>query len=122
MVNISLFSTGPDVLYSFPATEMREHQDLYPSHLVVTADSLVVLRELSDRAGWGRVKHRHRLSSILKITSKKKHPDIITFRFGSGTGAEAVVSQQLRFQVPNTHKFTAAIKAQLQALNLTPGS
>jgi hypothetical protein len=53
MVNISLFSTGPDVLYSFPATEMREHQDLYPSHLVVTADSLVVLRELSDRAGWG---------------------------------------------------------------------
>jgi hypothetical protein len=78
MVNISLFSTGPDVLYSFPATEMREHQDLYPSHLVVTADSLVVLRELSDRAGWGRVKHRHRLSSILKITSKKKHPDIIT--------------------------------------------
>jgi hypothetical protein len=72
MVNISLFSTGPDVLYSFPATEMREHQDLYPrsgpsycdgcvhslspspdNHLVVTADSLVVLRELSDRAGWG---------------------------------------------------------------------
>ena len=30
MVNISLFSTGPDALYSFPATEMRDHQDLYP--------------------------------------------------------------------------------------------
>ena len=30
MVNISLFSTGPDVLYSFPATEMRDHQEIYP--------------------------------------------------------------------------------------------
>lgn len=29
MVNISLFSTGPEVLHSFPATEMRDHQDLY---------------------------------------------------------------------------------------------
>jgi len=52
------------------------------SHLLLTADSLVVLRELSDRAGWARVKHRHQLNSVLKITSKKKHPDIITFKFG----------------------------------------
>ena len=89
---------------------------------MLTADSLVVLRELSDRAGWGRIKYRHKFSTILKITAKKKHTDIITFRFGSGSGAEVVVSQQLRFRVPNTHKFTAAIKAQLQALNLTPGS
>ena len=29
MVNISLFSTGPDVLYSFPATEIKDHQDMY---------------------------------------------------------------------------------------------
>jgi hypothetical protein len=122
MVNISLFSTGPDALYSFPATEMRDHQDLYPSHLVLTADSVVVLRELSDRAGWGRVKYRHRLSTILKITAKKRHPDIITFKIGSGSGAEAIISDQLRFRVPNTHKFTSAIKKQLQALNLTPGS
>ena len=89
---------------------------------MLTADSLVILRELSDRAGWGRIKYRHRLSTILKITAKKKHQDIITFRFGSGSGAEVVVSEQLRFRVPNTHKFTTAIKKQLQALNLTPGS
>ena len=92
------------------------------SHLVLTADSVVVLRELSDRAGWGRVKYRHRLSTILKITAKKRHPDIITFKIGSGSGAEAIISDQLRFRVPNTHKFTSAIKKQLQALNLTPGS
>ena len=95
---------------------------LSPSHLVLTADSLIILRELSDRAGWGRVKHRHILSTILKITAKKKHPDIITFKFGTGSGAEAVVTHQLRFRIPNTHKFTSAIRSQLQALNLRPGS
>lgn len=89
---------------------------------MVTADSLIVLRELSDRAGWGRVKYRHTLISILKITAKKKHPDIITFKFGTGSVPEAVVSHELRFRVPNTHKFTSAIKSQLQALCLKPGS
>lgn len=89
---------------------------------MVTADSLIVLRELSDRAGWGRIKHRHTLTSILKITSKKKHPDVITFKFGTGSGDDVVVSDQLRFRVPNTHKFTSAIKSQLQAMNLRPGS
>lgn len=92
------------------------------SHIVLTADSLIVLRELSDRAGWGRVKHRHKLTSILRITAKKKHPDLITFRFGSGSGDDMVISHQLRFRVPNTHKFTSAIKSRLQAMNLTPGS
>lgn len=92
------------------------------SHIVVTADSVIILRELSDRAGWGRVKYKHTLASILKITAKKKHPDIITFKFGTGSGGEAVVSHQLRFRVPNTHKFTSAIKSQLQAQQLRPGS
>lgn len=93
-----------------------------PSHLVITNDSLVVIRELSDRAGWGRIKHRHPLSSILKITAKKKHPDIITFRFGSGSGENVVVTDQLRFRVPNTQKFTTAIKTQLEALQIQPHS
>ena len=74
---------------------------------------MVILRELSDRAGWARVKHRCRLGSILKITAKKKHPDIITFKFGSGFGAEAVVTHYWRFRIPNTQKVTAAIKTQI---------
>ena len=83
------------------------------SHLLLTADSLVVLRELSDRAGWARVKHRHQLNSVHKITSKKKHPDIITFKFGTGSGEDAVITHQLRFRIPNTKKATTAIKSQI---------
>lgn len=32
MVNISLFCTGPDVLYTFPATEMKE--DSYTRYIL----------------------------------------------------------------------------------------
>lgn len=74
---------------------------------------MIVLRELSDRAGWGRVKYKHSLDYILKITAKKKNPDIITFKFGTGSGVDAVISDQLRFRIPNTSKATSAIKSQI---------
>lgn len=83
------------------------------SHLIVTAEQLILLREASDRAGWGRVKHTNRLSRVLKITAKKKHPDVITFKFGHGSGEEMVISHQLRLRIPNTAKATSAIKSQI---------
>ena len=33
--------------------------------------------------------------------------------FGTGAGEMAVVTEQLRFQIPNTHKATEAIKNQI---------
>lgn len=74
---------------------------------------MIILRELSDREGWGRVKYKRSYEFILKITAKKKNPDIITFRFGTGTGVDAVITEQLRFRIPNTVKATGAIKNQI---------
>ena len=59
------------------------------------------------------MKHRHKLETVLKITAKKKNPDIITFKFGTGAGETAIVNEQLRFRIPNTHKATEAIKNQI---------
>jgi hypothetical protein len=80
---------------------------------MLSSNSIIVLRELSDRAGWGRVKYRRSFDGILKITAKKKNPDIITFKFGTGIGESAEVTEQLRFRIPNTSKATAAIKKQI---------
>lgn len=112
MVNISLYTAASDLYYNCPCNEMVE-SELYCSHLLLTKDSIVVLRELSDRVGWAVVKHRHKIQSVLKITAKKKHPDIITFTFGHGSGQSAVPTHQIRFQMPNPQKATAAIKAHI---------
>ena len=83
------------------------------SHIVLTSSNMIILRELSDREGWGKVKHRYALDYILKITAKKKNPEIITFRFGTGIGEEAVITDQLRLRIPNTTKVTTAVKEQI---------
>jgi len=129
-VNISLFSTSPEALHTFPAVEMKDSMEyqrlgliiviiiqvlfiLLCSHIVLTQECFLVLRELSDRAGWARVKHKHKLGSILKITAKKRNPDIITFKFGFGSGDEVVINHVIRFRIPNTQKVTSAIKTHI---------
>ena len=86
------------------------------SHLLLTRDSLLVLRELSERTGWARLKHRERLDSIVKITCKKKQQDVITFKFGTGGGDDIEVTHMLRCQIPDTQKFTTAIKTLITKL------
>jgi hypothetical protein len=81
---------------------------------VLSEDHLIVLRECSDRTGWARVKFKHALTSIVKITMKKKHPDVITFKYGRGSGDDVVVTGQQRFQIPQTSKATQAIKTQIE--------
>ena len=72
-----------------------------------------MLRECSDRTGWARIKARHSLLSIVKITMKKKQPDVITFKMGSAAGEEVVVTHIQRFKIPQTSKAITAIKEQL---------
>lgn len=72
-----------------------------------------MLRECSDRTGWARIKARHKLISIVKITMKKKQPDVITFKMGNTAGEEVVVTHIQRFQIPQTSKAVTAIKEQL---------
>lgn len=80
------------------------------SHLLMTTNDLIVLREAPDRAGWGRVKHRESLNSILKITAKKHHPDIITFKYGYYDDEVPILTHQLRLRLPNTRKATQTIR------------
>ena len=89
------------------------------SHLLLTSQELVVLREAPDRAGWGRIKHREVLHSVLKITAKKHHPVIITFKYGYISSGESIVTHQLRLRVPNTRRATEAIKEHILKVTKT---
>ena len=82
------------------------------SHLVITQDGLILLRELSDRTGYARVKAKHSMDCLFKITAKKKQPDVITFIFNEEE--DTSIQIKYRFHIPNSRQFTDKLTAQLQ--------
>lgn len=62
------------------------------SHLLITATHMYCLREISSRRGFAYIQSRQALNSVVKITSKKKHPELITFKFGSNNSAGVEIS------------------------------
>ncbi|XP_065176490.1 TBC1 domain family member 23-like [Sycon ciliatum] len=106
-VNVDTFSHRSDVTHCFECSEMKPDGYMVPARLVLTQTRLFVLRELPDRRGWAQLHSQHPLMTIVKITSKKKYPELITLRFGT---LEKIVSSQ-RFLIPHAKSATEAIKS-----------
>ena len=57
------------------------------------------------------IQNRRALGSILKITSKKRHPEFITFKYGcSDQGTGVTVTAIDRFIIPKAGDATKCIK------------
>ena len=80
------------------------------SHLLLTATEMIVLREAPDRVGWGRVKHKELLTTILKITAKKKDMNVIIFRLGEVEDGEAIVKKVMKLRLLHSRKATDAVQ------------
>ncbi|KAL3223085.1 hypothetical protein MRX96_027695 [Rhipicephalus microplus] len=87
-------------------------------HLLVTHTHLYLLRELSHKKGTARVVSQRPLLSVLKITSKKQHPELITFKYGlndNATGTFTVVAME-RLLIPKAKEATQLVKTQITKL------
>ena len=85
---------------------------------------LIVLRNIPHEKGSAWVQARRPLSTILKITSKKRHPEFITFSYsassrdaGPGGSAGASTDETIgavdRFLIPQAGEATKCIKQQI---------
>jgi len=88
---------------------------LAPCHLLVTTSQLTVLVP-GPRPGTAHQAASRHLSSIVKITSKKRQPEIITFKFGTSQNDEVTVFDMDRFYIPTAGKVTAVVKQQIERL------
>lgn len=70
----------------------RNTDSCFSSHLLITATHMYCLREIASRKGFAYIQSRQALNSVVKITSKKKHPELITFKFGSNNSAGVEIS------------------------------
>lgn len=88
---------------------------LSPCHLWVTTSQLVVLTP-GPRPGMVLPSSSRHLSSIVKITSKKRQPEIITFKFGTSQNDEVTVFDMDRFFIPTAGRVTVVVKTQIERL------
>uniref|UniRef100_A0A3P9JE06 TBC1 domain family member 23 n=1 Tax=Oryzias latipes TaxID=8090 RepID=A0A3P9JE06_ORYLA len=113
IVNIQTWMNKPDVKHHIPCNEVKETGHMFPSHLLITATHMYCLREIAARKGFAYIQSRQALSSVVKITSKKKHPELITFKFGINNPGNVEISAVERYLIPNAGDATKVIKQQI---------
>lgn len=82
----------------------------------MTESHLYVLRDIPNRRDLAHIASRRALSSIVKITSKKKCPDLITFKYGSVVGDAIQITDVEVFVIPKANEATAVIKQKIMKL------
>lgn len=65
---------------------------------------------MQKNKGMAQIQARRALGSIVKITSKKRHPEFITFKYGSNEDDGLHVTDYDRFVIPKAGEATKAIK------------
>lgn len=80
---------------------------------MVTNAELIVLREIPDIKGSAEIIVKRPLSAIVKITARKRHPELITFKYGVPDGENLKISDMDRFLIPNADKATKVVSDQI---------
>ncbi|XP_053961536.1 TBC1 domain family member 23 [Anastrepha ludens] len=107
IVILTQYLKSPDIINAFRCQEVHMNGYMYDSHLIITATHLIVLRELGR--GQAQIIVRRPLSSIVKITAKKRHRDLITFKYGFPNGDGLLITDMDRFLIPNASEATAIV-------------
>ena len=80
----------PDIVKTFKCQEVQINGAMYESYLVLTSQRIEVIRELDN--GMGKIHVKRPLTNIVKITAKKRHRDLITFKYGKPDGENLIIT------------------------------
>lgn len=109
-VQLSTFLKGNGIQQFFRCQEVHMNGFMHDSCLAFTDTHIIVLRQLlgtgDDNA---RIIAKRPLNSIVKITAKKRHRDLITFKYGVPDGETLIVTDMDRFLIPNASEATQVI-------------
>ncbi|XP_034826872.1 TBC1 domain family member 23 [Maniola hyperantus] len=113
IVEIQTFLKGQSIIDNFPCQEVLSNGYMFESYLVVTESHLIILREIPNKKGLAKVLSRRPLSTIVKITAKKRHPELITFKYGIPDGDNLLIKDMDRFLIPNAAVATKVVSNQI---------
>uniref|UniRef100_H2Z093 TBC1 domain family member 23 n=1 Tax=Ciona savignyi TaxID=51511 RepID=H2Z093_CIOSA len=119
---LSSWKSRPDVKHCFECQSVTLDGNLLPAYLVVTADEMICLIEVKQRKGRRRSKQIYvkarpprSLIAVVKITSRRSFPELITFKFGEIVAAgekneDVKIVAADRYILPEAGSATKAIK------------
>ncbi|KAM3964193.1 LOW QUALITY PROTEIN: TBC1 domain family member 23 [Aphomia sociella] len=113
IVDINYFLKEHKVIDKFPCQEVLVNGYMHDSYLIVTETHLVVLRDIPNKKGIAQIMSRRPLSTIVKITAKKRHPELITFKYGIPDGDNLLIKDMDRFLIPNASVATKVVSNQI---------
>lgn len=91
LINIQDYlKTSTDIVKFFKCQEVQINGAMYESYLVLTSKRIEVIRELDN--GMGKIHVKRPLTQIVKITAKKRHRDLITFKYGMPDGDNLIIT------------------------------
>lgn len=112
IVSMQSWLKNPDVIDVFKCQEVKVNGTMYQSNLIITDSHLIVLREIPGQKGVAQVIVRRPLSSIAKITARKRHPQLITFKYGLTDGDKLLISDMDKFLIPEATRATKIVSEQ----------
>ncbi|CAH2265768.1 jg7956 [Pararge aegeria aegeria] len=113
IVEVQAFLKGQSVVDNFLCQEVLSNGYMFDSYLVVTETHLLILREIPNKKGLAKILSRRPLSTIVKITAKKRHPELITFKYGIPDGDNLLIKDMDRFLIPNAAVATKVVSNQI---------
>lgn len=113
IVEMNSFLKEVSLVDYFQCQEVLLNGHMYDSYLVVTEAHLIILREMPNNHGFSKVMSRRPLSTIVKITAKKRHPELITFKYGVPDGDNVLIKDMDRFLIPNASVATKVVSHQI---------
>ena len=81
------------------------------SYLFVTANDIFILRETTSEPGMALIMARRPLGRLVQITSKKRHPKLMSFKYGGmdAMSGEINISDIDRMFIPEAEEATTVI-------------
>ena len=81
--------------------------------MALTETNLYIIKESKNKKDFGDISVKRPLEMIVQITSKRKHPEIITFKYGhAGQDSESIIARDSIY-LQNPFDVTRLIKQQV---------
>lgn len=116
-IHIEKWLKASNIVNYFKCEELHEDGSINPAGLAVLDTELILVREIPNKRGYAYIIAKRPLLSIVKITSKRRHPELITFKYGYNTSKEDyVVTAMDRLLIPKAGDATKLIKYKVISL------